>query len=64
MVYKGVGKFTKTVPYSAEGLWLHCKSVDKKRRRRKEYLEKRRVFKRAVRKAIKEELQEPEMYRT
>ena len=37
----------------AEGLWLSCKSVDERRKRRNKYLEKRRAFKRAVRKANK-----------
>ena len=32
-------------------MWLRCKSVDERRKRRNKYLEKRRAFKRAVRKA-------------
>ena len=37
----------------AEVLWVHCKSVEERRGRRNEHLEKRRAFKWAVRKARK-----------
>ena len=44
--------------HTAEGLWLHCKDLDERRMLREGYLEKRRTFKRAVRKV--RELGEPE----